>query len=215
MRPPARARSSGCSAASTATCTATITQRLPTPGYDAFTRFRSTLGRRDVRLAVDNGFGLVDNPYHANLPYMDKQKALFGEASYKFDQFKLTAGGRWYDFHETRDFISGGLFSNDDKRIGDKTKSNGFSPRGIISWEPDRSLSVNIQAAKGFRLGGVNDPLNVPLCTAQTDDLRTVRPFSRPTRTRRCGTTKPASNIRSTASRSTPRPSTTTSRTCR
>jgi iron complex outermembrane receptor protein len=30
---------------------------------------------------------------------------------------------------------------------------------------------VNVQAAKGFRLGGVNDPLNLPLCTPQDEDL--------------------------------------------
>ena len=36
----------------------------------------------------------------------------------------------------------------------------------IVSWEPNRNLSVNLQVAKGFRLGGINDPLNVPLCTA-------------------------------------------------
>ena len=64
-----------------------------------------------------------------------------------------------------RDFISGGVFSNGDTRIGDKTKSNGFSPRVIVSWEPNRNLSVNVQVAKGFRLGGINDPLNIPLCT--------------------------------------------------
>src|SRR5206468_5773246 len=103
-------------------------------------------------------------PYHANLPYKDTQKALFGEASYKFSQFKLTAGGRWYDFREERRFHSGGIFSGLDDRT-DKTKSNGFSPRGIASWEPSRNLSVNLQVAKGFRLGGVNDPLNIPLCT--------------------------------------------------
>ena len=139
----------------------TYHQRLPTPGYDAFTD--AVLGA-GTSAAVDNGFGLHDNPYHANLPFVDTQKALFGEASYKISQFKLTAGGRWYDFHERRRFHSGGLFSNDDDRT-DKTKSTGFDPRGIISWQPDRSLSVNIQAAKGFRLGGVNDPLNVPLCS--------------------------------------------------
>lgn len=156
-------------------------QRLPTPGFDQLVGnpFLASLcsvagvckapGVPFVSsdAAIDNGFGLTDNPYHANLPYLDTQKALFGEASYKFNQFKLTAGGRWYDFHERRNFVSGGVFSNSDTRIGDKTKSNGFSPRGIISWEPDRSLSVNVQAAKGFRLGGVNDPLNIPLCTAQ------------------------------------------------
>jgi iron complex outermembrane receptor protein len=138
-------------------------QRLPTPGYDAFTDAVFGAG---TSAAVDNGFGLVDNPYHADLPYKDTQKALFGEASYKFNQFKLTGGGRWYDFHERRRFHSGGLFSGGDDRT-DKTSSNGFSPRGIVSWEPNRNLSVNLQVAKGFRLGGVNDPLNIPLCTPQ------------------------------------------------
>ena len=75
-----------------------------------------------------------------------------------------------------RDFISGGLFSNGDTRIGDKTSSNGFSPRVIATWEPNRNLSVNVQAAKGFRLGGVNDPLNLPLCSdAGRGHLRAVR----------------------------------------
>ena len=115
-----------------------------------------------------NGFP-ADSPYNADLPYVIKQKALFGEASYDFGQFKLTAGGRWYDFKETRDFISGGIFSNGDTRIGDKTKSNGFSPRAIATWEPNRNLSLNIQAAKGFRLGGVNDPLNLPLCSDEDE----------------------------------------------
>ena len=36
----------------------------------------------------------------------------------------------------------------------------------IGTWEPTNYLSVNVQAAKGFRLGGINDPLNVPLCTS-------------------------------------------------
>jgi iron complex outermembrane receptor protein len=44
-----------------------------------------------------------------------------------------------------------------------------------VSWEPNRSLSVNVQAAKGFRLGGVNDPLNVPLCSGS--DVATFSPF--------------------------------------
>jgi iron complex outermembrane receptor protein len=138
-------------------------QRLPTPGYDAFVD--AVLGA-GTSAAVDNGFGLVDNPYHADLPYVDTQKALFGEASYKFGQIKLTGGGRWYNFHEKRRFHSGGLFSGGDDRT-DKTSSNGFSPRGIVSWEPNRNFSVNLQAAKGFRLGGVNDPLNIPLCTPE------------------------------------------------
>jgi iron complex outermembrane recepter protein len=140
-------------------------QRLPTPGYDAF--IDAALGA-GVSEAVSNGFPL-NSPYNADLPYDISQKAVFGEASYDFGQFKLTAGGRYYDFKETRDFISGGIFSNGDTRIGDKTKSNGFSPRVIGTWEPTRNLSVNLQAAKGFRLGGINDPLNIPLCNDEDE----------------------------------------------
>jgi iron complex outermembrane receptor protein len=142
-------------------------QRLPTPGYDAFTDARFGAG---TSAAVSNGFP-ANSPYNADLPYDIKQKAVFGEASYDFGQFKVTGGGRWYDFKETRNFISGGLFSNGDTRIGDKTKSNGISPRIIGTWEPNRNLSVNLQAAKGFRLGGVNDPLNLPLCTDEDEAL--------------------------------------------
>jgi len=142
-------------------------QRLPSPGYDAVTD--AILGA-GTSAAVSNGFG-PDSPYNADLPYDIKQKAIFGEASYDFGQFKITGGARYYDFKETRDFISGGLFSNGDTRLGDKTKSNGISPRLIATWEPNRNLSVNIQAAKGFRLGGINDPLNLPLCSDEDEDI--------------------------------------------
>ena len=154
-------------------------QRLPTPGYDNPTSqqaveglciagvpiFCSAPGVPITLAQAYNGFG-PDSPYNADLPYDIEQKAVFGEASYDFGQFKLTAGGRYYDFEEVRDFVSGGVFSNVDTRLADKTSSNGFSPRVIGTWEPSNNFSVNVQAAKGFRLGGVNDPLNVPLCSS-------------------------------------------------
>jgi iron complex outermembrane receptor protein len=142
------------------------TQRLPTPGADVFSQdFLDVVAPGVPVSATYNGFP-ADSPYNANLPYIIKQKALFGEGSYSFSQFKLTAGARWYDFNETRDFVSGGIFSNADNRIGDKTSSNGISPRFIATWEPNNHVRVNLQAAKGFRLGGINDPLNLPLCSA-------------------------------------------------
>ncbi|MDP9424305.1 MAG: TonB-dependent receptor [Pseudomonadota bacterium] len=146
-------------------------QRLPTPGYDEFVD--DVLGA-GTSAAVANGFG-PDSPYNADLPYDIKQKAVFGEATYDFGQFKVTGGARYYDFEEVRDFVSGGLFSGGDTRIGDKTSSNGISPRIIATWEPNRNLSVNVQAAKGFRLGGVNDPLNTLLCSPE--DLDLFEPF--------------------------------------
>lgn len=138
-------------------------QRLPTPGYDVFTDARFGAG---TSVAVANGFPL-NSPYNADLPYDIEQKALFGEASYDLtDALTATAGLRYYDFSEVRTFKSGGLFSNGDNQT-DETKSDGFSPRLLLSYEASPDVTFNLQASKGFRLGGVNDPLNEGLCSAQ------------------------------------------------
>ncbi len=136
-------------------------QRLPTPGYDAVTD--ATLGA-GTSAAVANGFP-ANSPYNADLPYDIKQFALFGEVSYDLSEaFTATAGGRYYDFKETRSFVSGGLFANGDNRT-DSTKSSGFTPRFLLSYAVADDVTINAQASKGFRLGGVNDPLNLPLCS--------------------------------------------------
>jgi len=137
-------------------------QRLPTPGYDAFTDARFGAG---TSAAVANGFPL-NSPYNADLPYDIEQTAVFGEASYNMGRLTITGGGRFYDFTEARRFTSGGLFANGDDQV-DETSSNGFTPRILLSYEATDSVTLNAQAAQGFRLGGVNDPLNLPLCTPQ------------------------------------------------
>jgi iron complex outermembrane recepter protein len=139
----------------------TYAQRLPTPGYDAYVDAALGAG---TSAAVANGFPL-NSPYNADIPYDIEQFAVFGEASYRFGGFKLTAGARYYDFKESRDFISGGVFANGDTFRGDETSSNGVSPRLIASYDVNNDVTVNLQASKGFRLGGVNDPLNIPLCS--------------------------------------------------
>ncbi|CAN7146085.1 TonB-dependent receptor [Brevundimonas sp. LjRoot202] len=137
-------------------------QRLPTPGYDAFTDAQFGAG---TSAAVANGFG-PNSPYNADLPYDIEQMAVFGEASYNIGRWTITGGGRFYDFSEERRFTSGGLFANGDDQT-DETSSNGFTPRVLLSYEATDSVTFNAQAAQGFRLGGVNDPLNLPLCTPQ------------------------------------------------
>jgi len=137
-------------------------QRLPTPGYDTFTDIR--FGAGTAAATTTPGFP-TNSPYAANLPYDIRQTAVFGEATYDITpRFRVTAGGRYYWFEEERQFISSGLFSNGDNNT-DRTTSDGFSPRVIASYEVVDNVRVNAQASKGFRLGGVNDPLNIPLCT--------------------------------------------------
>ena len=138
-------------------------QRLPTPGYDAFTDATLSAG---TSAAVANGFP-ADSPFNSDLPYNIEQLAVFGEATYAFtDRLDLTLGARYYDFEEVRTITSGGLFANGDSGQVDETSSDGISPRILLSYDVSDNVTLNAQASKGFRLGGVNDPLNVPLCNA-------------------------------------------------
>jgi iron complex outermembrane receptor protein len=139
-------------------------QTLPTPGY------------ADAIGGPTGGDLDPDSPYNSFLTYDIKQKAVFGEATYDFGVFKATAGARYYDFKEDRTFDNQGIFVGDRNVLAQKTKSDGISPRVILTYEPSRDLSFNVQAAKGFRLGGANDPINIPLCT--DEDLDIFKPYS-------------------------------------
>ena len=147
-------------------------QSLPTPGYDLFTD--QVLGA-GTAAATRNGFNIVDSPFNSFLPYDMEQKAVFGEASYEIGRLTATAGLRYYDFEEVRDIRFGGLFADPTNNVGETTSSDGLNPRFLLSYEATDRITVNAQAAKGFRLGGVNDPLNLPLCTAE--DRATFEPF--------------------------------------
>jgi len=143
-------------------------QYLPTPGYAAVTD--ATLGA-GTSAAVANGYPDLDSPYNASLPYDIKQIAVFGEVSFDFtDAFAMTVGGRWYDFDESRRFYTGGLFANGDDQTDD-TSSSGFTPRVMATYALNDAVTLNAQASQGFRLGGVNDPLNATLCTPEDLDI--------------------------------------------
>ncbi len=137
-------------------------QRLTMPGYDAVVDAAFGAG---VSAGSMNGYPLPDRPYNSDLPYDISQFAVFGEATLSLtDRLALTLGGRWYDWKEERAFHSGGFFSNGDLQM-DSTDANGFSPRLLGRFRVSDNLTWNAQVARGFRLGGVNDPLNASLCT--------------------------------------------------
>lgn len=138
-------------------------QRLPTPGYQFFTDLTQGAG---TSAAVANGFPDLNSPFNSDLPYDLDQTAIFGEVSFDItDQFQLTVGGRWYDYSETRTITTGGLFANGDTGVVDKTSADGFTPRVMAKFDMNENVTFNAQASQGFRLGGVNDPLNPALCT--------------------------------------------------
>lgn len=111
--------------------------------------------------------------FFSDLSYEFDQTAIFTELTWAVnDRFDFTAGLRWYDFEEDRTQIFDGIFGNGSTgtslvQTAGSTTADGFAPRFIASYKATENTTLNAQISKGFRLGGINDPLNVPLCTPQ------------------------------------------------
>jgi iron complex outermembrane receptor protein len=137
-------------------------QDLPVIGFEALTGI-PTMGLRAPR----------DTLFFSDLSYGLNQFALFGEGTYALTpRFSITGGLRYYHFSEDKEQIFDGLFANDNTGTSlvsqpGSTDADGLAPRIIASYRLSETAHLNGQISRGFRLGGINDPLNVPLCTAQ------------------------------------------------
>lgn len=139
-------------------------QSLMVTGYEANggTAFAPTAGPR----------ASTDELYYSDIPYELKQLAVFGEVSYDVtEKLNLTLGARWFDFEEDRVLTFDGSFAVRTIDQKGETDSDGVSPRLLARYDLNDNVMLNAQVAKGFRLGGINDPLNAPLCN--TADLAT------------------------------------------
>ena len=140
-------------------------QDLPVIGFEALTGIPTT-GLRAPR----------DTLFFSELSYSLNQFALFGEGTYALTpRFSLTGGLRYYHFSEDKEQIFDGIFGNNNTGTSlvsqpGSTDADGLAPRIIASYKLSETAHLNGQISRGFRLGGINDPLNVPLCTAQDLD---------------------------------------------
>lgn len=112
-----------------------------------------------------------DELYWSALAYELSQTAIFGEGTWAASKnLELTAGARYYNFSESRSQVFDGLFGEDDngKPVSNpgSVDANGFAPRVMVNWRATAKTTFNAQVSRGFRLGGINDPINVNLCTA-------------------------------------------------
>lgn len=112
-----------------------------------------------------------DQLFFSSLGYKLKQYAFFGEATVPLAaRLNVTGGLRYYNFDEDRTQIFDGFMGNNNNGTSllsnpGSTKANGFAPRVMASFKASDDVTFNAQASKGFRLGGINDPLNYPICT--------------------------------------------------
>jgi iron complex outermembrane receptor protein len=138
-------------------------QSLLVIGYDATTR---TTAADSKDPSVSAGRNAVDELYYSDVPYQLEQVAVFGELSYDLNEkIMLVVGARFFDYEETRVLSFDGLIPDSvlDKKA--KVSSDGFSPRVMLRYDVNDDVMLNAQVSQGFRLGGINDPVNVSLCT--------------------------------------------------
>ncbi len=136
-------------------------QSFPVAGFEAMSGI-PTPGRYGAA---------VDELFYSDLSYELDQTAAFFEVNWTAgERLDLAVGARWYDYEEERAQIFDGIFADPGGTEGD-TGAHGLAPRFLASYEASERTRLNAQISKGFRLGGINDPLNVPLCTPE--DLQT------------------------------------------
>ena len=107
--------------------------------------------------------------------YGVRQTALFADGSYKItDQWKLSAGVRWYTYKSHQDEYSWGYDGPNATPPANsqitKASDKGFNPRINLSYAPTQDLTTYATVSKGFRPGGANQilppPTSPPYCSA-------------------------------------------------
>jgi iron complex outermembrane recepter protein len=88
---------------------------------------------------------------------VDKQTAAFGELTFKVtDTFKATAGVRFSRLSFTGTVWETGPFLGTTIYTQSSATENSWTPKAVLSWQPDRDNLVYLSASKGFRPGGPN-----------------------------------------------------------
>jgi iron complex outermembrane receptor protein len=98
--------------------------------------------------------------------------AVFGQATYTvLPGLKVTAGARYEEASEGLSFTTDGYFSGGTPPFTGSAKGHALTPKAVIAYDVSESTMVYASAGEGFRDGGVNRPVPVPLCSADLAGL--------------------------------------------
>jgi outer membrane receptor protein involved in Fe transport len=160
--------------------TRTQVQDVPTVGYDAnaFGGFYFAQGFTSTSPAV--GAPHADDPFYGDQDIREHQLAVFGEVTYEvLPGLKLTAGARHFNWHQDFDLYFAGLLGAAYNaqglpaaplvKSGVSGSESGTNPRAAISYQVTDKVLLFTEAAKGFRFGGVNQPIP-QTCGVQSPD---------------------------------------------
>jgi iron complex outermembrane receptor protein len=149
-----------------ASATACLLPAAPTTGLGGHcppgSQYNPNAGAVDANgVSLTNPEGIIFND---NNPNILKQKAVFGEISYKLrPDLKVTAGLRFYKFDISNNSNQRGLGTasgNATPTIASAFGSNtSLLPKLNVSYEPTSDLTLYSTLSKGSRPGGVNLPI--------------------------------------------------------
>jgi iron complex outermembrane receptor protein len=132
--------------------------------------FESTYGNTPQNLL---GASFPDDLiYYAFSEFVNTQKALFGQVTYKLTpDLKLTAGARYEKATEDLAFYTTGYFAGETPPFSGTANGSATTPKAVISYDLSPTSMIYASAAEGYRDGGVNRPVPIPLCSG---DLATL-----------------------------------------
>ncbi|WP_269473229.1 TonB-dependent receptor domain-containing protein [Kineobactrum salinum] len=98
--------------------------------------------------------------------------AFFGEAYYSIGDFTITGGLRYFNWEQDIEFYQSGLFNggaNSDPRP--KSSVDDINPKLNISYDISDDSLVYVQAARGFRYGGINGAVPESVCAEELAEV--------------------------------------------
>ena len=99
------------------------------------------------------------------------QYAAFGEASWEFGDFEVIAGGRYFDYDQDAFIRWQGWVEFSDDLLDETTSESGFNPKAEVLYRPGEDTTLYASAAKGFRVGSVQQFINPVFCEAELAEL--------------------------------------------
>jgi outer membrane receptor protein involved in Fe transport len=150
-------------------------QDIPTPGFDTLS-YENTYAEFGFIPPFNTPDGLynsqtVDGAFHPNDIFSglqnitEHQIALFTDDTWHVTKkFDLTAGVRYFNFHENYYLFEGGVYgvvNHVPLQQYAQQSANGFNPRFNASYHVSDDILVYAEAAKGFRYGGANQPVPI------------------------------------------------------
>jgi iron complex outermembrane recepter protein len=118
-----------------------------------------------------------DQVYVSDISLRTRQYSLFGEVSFELtERLAATVGGRAFRVEQDSDVWFAGLLAV--PRVGTEhfaLEEDGFNPKVNLTYRLSDDALVYAQAAKGFRLGGTNEPVPEAQCSGDLADLGFTR----------------------------------------